>query len=94
MSKIYIIEVHESGAGLLIQEPSGFRFYSADPTFTSLDGCLFRSPSEAEKVATRIGGGSPKERTESPRGNRAGRPGAGDRTAAPAPVHADPHPQH
>jgi hypothetical protein len=56
MSKIYIIEVHEVGAGLVIQESGGFRFFAADPTFSSLDGCVFRSPSEAEKVATRIGG--------------------------------------
>ncbi len=84
MSKIYIIEVHESGAGLLIQEPSGFRFYSADPTFTSLDGCLFRSPGEAEKVATRIGGAGP----------RTGHPGATERPAAPAPAQSNPHSRH
>ncbi|MGA3190747.1 MAG: hypothetical protein ABSF22_26905 [Bryobacteraceae bacterium] len=74
MSKIYIIEVHELGAGLVVQEAAGFRFFSADPTFSSLDGCLFRSPSEAEKVATRIGSAGPKPST------------ASNRSAAPEPA--------
>jgi hypothetical protein len=60
MSKTYIIEVHRTAArsvaaGLVIQERGGFRFFAADEVFFSLDGCLFRSPSEAQKVATRIG---------------------------------------
>jgi hypothetical protein len=58
MSKSYIIEVRQAAnsatAGLVIQERGGFRFFAAGQAFTSLDGCLFRSPSEAEKVATRI----------------------------------------
>jgi hypothetical protein len=60
MSKTYIIEVHHAAssatAGLVVQERGGFRFFAADPAFASLEGCLFRSPSEAEKVATRIAG--------------------------------------
>jgi hypothetical protein len=82
MSKIYIIEVHEAGAGLVVQESSGFRFFSADPTFSSLDGCLFRSPSEAEKVATRIGGAGPKHAA------------ASDRSAAPEPAQSTPSSRH
>ena len=59
MSKTYIIEVHQGAAnsataGLVVQERGGFRFFAADRAFTSLEGCLFRSPGEAEKVATRI----------------------------------------
>jgi hypothetical protein len=90
MSKIYVIDVHETGGGLLIQESTGFRFFSADPTFSSLDGCLFRSPSEAEKVATRIGSASP---------TRPGRPApAPSDTSNPSEPHSlsegDLHVQH
>jgi hypothetical protein len=59
MPNSYIIEVHQArgnsvGAGIVVKERSGFRVFSAAPAFATLDGCLFRSPSEAEKVATRI----------------------------------------
>jgi hypothetical protein len=58
MSKTYVIEIDEAVnpqvAGHVVLERSGFRFASANRAFASLDGCLFRSPSEARKVAGRI----------------------------------------
>jgi hypothetical protein len=63
MSKTYVIEVRRAdanskAAGIVVKERSGFRFFAADAAFASLDQCVFRSPSEAEKVATRISGAS------------------------------------
>jgi hypothetical protein len=92
MSKTFIIEIRQSSAnsmtaGIVVQESRGFRFFAAGKAFASLDGCLFRSPSEAEKAATRISGAS----TERPRPR--------DRSVVPAvaPVLANPqhpHSQH
>ena len=51
MSDSYIIEVREAAAGIVVRDRGGFRFFSADPNFTALDGCLFRDPRAAETAA-------------------------------------------
>jgi hypothetical protein len=90
MSKTYIIEIHPAAAktvsaGIVVQERSGFRFFAADTAFASLDGCLFRSPSEAEKVATRISGA----------GTGTAQPRPSHRPVAPAAAHPQyPHAPH
>lgn len=51
MSNTYIIEVDSESAGIVVRDRAGFRFFSASRRFNSLEGKLFRSPREAERVA-------------------------------------------
>lgn len=50
----YAIESDGAGAGIVIRQQGGFRFYASDERFTSLDGKMFRSPQEAERAAQRL----------------------------------------
>lgn len=51
MSKAYIIEIYDRTAGIITADERGFRFFSSERTFDSLDGQQFRSPRHAERAA-------------------------------------------
>ncbi|GAB1716901.1 MAG: hypothetical protein NTAFB05_19430 [Nitrobacter sp.] len=51
MSNTYIIEVGSESAGIVVRDRAGFRFFSASPRFSSLEGKLFRSARDAERAA-------------------------------------------
>ncbi len=53
MSDTYIIEVHSDAVGLVVRDRGGFRFFSSEASFASMDGHLFRNPRAAEEAATR-----------------------------------------
>ena len=52
MSDTYIIEVYSDAVGL-VRDRGGFRFFSSETSFASLDGHLFPNPRAAEEAATR-----------------------------------------
>jgi hypothetical protein len=47
----YIIEVHSQPAGIVVREGRGYRFFSAHHVFDALEGQVFATPRQAEKVA-------------------------------------------
>ena len=51
MSQAYIIEVHDHTAGIVTKDARGFRFFSSERLFDSLEGREFRSAREAERAA-------------------------------------------
>jgi len=51
MSDSYIIEVSSQAAGIVVRDTAGFRFFAATHKFNALEGRLFRSAREAERVA-------------------------------------------
>jgi hypothetical protein len=51
MSKAYIIEVHNRTAGIVARGEGGFRFFSSERSFDSLEGRQFRSARDAERAA-------------------------------------------
>jgi len=51
MPNAYIIEVHNRTAGIVARDQRGFRFFSAERTFDSLEGREFRSARDAERAA-------------------------------------------
>jgi hypothetical protein len=51
MSKAYVIEVSNQTAGIVVGDERGFRFFSSERAFDSLDGQQFRSPRHAERAA-------------------------------------------
>jgi hypothetical protein len=51
MSKAFIIEVESRTAGIVAKDERGYRFFSAEHTFESLDGRQFRSARDAERAA-------------------------------------------
>jgi hypothetical protein len=51
MSNAYIIEIYDRTAGIITSDDRGFRFFSSERTFDSLDGQQFRSPRHAERAA-------------------------------------------
>jgi hypothetical protein len=51
MSKAYIIEVHNQTAGIVARDAQGFRFFSSERIFDSLEGRQFGSAREAERAA-------------------------------------------
>jgi hypothetical protein len=54
MSDTYIIEVSSEAAGIVVREKAGFRFFAATHRFNPLEGRIFSSAREAERVATRF----------------------------------------
>jgi hypothetical protein len=54
MSDTYIIEVSSEAAGIVVRDQAGFRFFASNHRFNSLDGRIFRSAREAERIATRF----------------------------------------
>ena len=53
MSDRFVIEIHEEAAGIVIRDRGGFRFFSADPDYSAIDGHLFRDVRAAELAARR-----------------------------------------
>jgi hypothetical protein len=51
MPKAYIIEVHNRTAGIVARDERGFRFFSSERAFDSLEGREFRSARDAERAA-------------------------------------------
>jgi hypothetical protein len=54
MSDSYIIEVSSQAAGIVVRDKAGFRFFAATHRFNPLEGRLFRSAREAERVARQL----------------------------------------
>ena len=54
MSKAYIIEVQNKTAGIVTSDERGFRFFSSERLFDSLEGRQFRSAREAERAARAV----------------------------------------
>ncbi|MGQ0684062.1 hypothetical protein [Bradyrhizobium sp.] len=51
MSQAYIIEIESRTAGIVAREERGFRFFSSERAFDSLEGRQFRSARDAERAA-------------------------------------------
>jgi hypothetical protein len=51
MPKAYVIEISDRTAGIITGDERGFRFFSSERAFDSLDGQQFRSPRHAERAA-------------------------------------------
>jgi hypothetical protein len=51
MPKAYVIEIRDRTAGIITGDECGFRFFSSERAFDSLDGREFRSPRHAERAA-------------------------------------------
>ncbi len=51
MPKAYIIEVQNKTAGIVARDAQGFRFFSSERMFDSLEGRQFRSARDAERAA-------------------------------------------
>ena len=51
MPKAYIIEVRNRTVGIVAGNERGFRFFSSERAFDSLDGHEFRSARDAERAA-------------------------------------------
>ncbi len=51
MPKAYVIEIADRTAGIITGDERGFRFFSSERAFDSLDGQHFRSPRHAERAA-------------------------------------------
>ena len=58
MSDVFIIEVDSQAAGIVVRNPGGYRFFAASHRFNQMEGQLFRNAREAERAATRLGGGA------------------------------------
>jgi hypothetical protein len=56
MPKAYIIEVHNRAAGIVVRDERGFRFFSAERAFDSLEGREFHSARDAERAAKALFG--------------------------------------
>jgi hypothetical protein len=54
MSDTYIIEVKSEAAGIVVRDKAGFRFFAANERFRQLEGKLFRSAREAERMAKQL----------------------------------------
>ncbi|HET8726311.1 MAG TPA: hypothetical protein VFO41_02265 [Alphaproteobacteria bacterium] len=50
----FAIEAGDTGAGVVIRQHGGYRFYASHELFTPLDGKLFRTPRDAERAADRL----------------------------------------
>jgi hypothetical protein len=51
MSTTFVIETADAGAGIVIRERSGFRFFAAVRQFAELDGQVFKTVRAAERAA-------------------------------------------
>lgn len=49
-SNAYIIEIYDRAAGIVTRDERGFRFFSSERLFDSLEGRQFRSAREAERA--------------------------------------------
>jgi hypothetical protein len=50
MSKAYVIEVFNQTAGIVVGDERGFRFFSSESAFDSLEGGHFGSARAAERA--------------------------------------------
>jgi hypothetical protein len=50
-SNAYVIEIQDRAAGIVTRDQRGFRFFSSERVFDSLEGRQFRSAREAERAA-------------------------------------------
>ncbi|MBR0723941.1 hypothetical protein [Bradyrhizobium manausense] len=50
----YIIEIQDRAAGIITRNERGFRFFSSERLFDSLEGRQFRSVREAERAALAV----------------------------------------
>lgn len=53
-SNAYIIEIQERAAGIVMRDERGFRFFSSERLFDSLEGRQFRSARDAERAARAV----------------------------------------
>jgi len=53
-SNAYIIEIQDRAAGIVTRDARGFRFFSSERVFDSLEGRQFRSAREAERAARAV----------------------------------------
>lgn len=53
-SNAYIIEIHDRAAGIVARDERGFRFFSSERLFDSLDGRQFGSAREAERAVRAV----------------------------------------
>ncbi|MFB6458718.1 hypothetical protein [Bradyrhizobium tunisiense] len=53
-SNAYIIEIHDRAAGIVARDQRGYRFFSSERLFDSLEGRQFRSAREAERAARTV----------------------------------------
>ena len=51
MSNAYIIEIEDRAAGIVAKDGHGYRFFSSERIFDSLEGRGFRSARDAERAA-------------------------------------------
>ena len=61
MSNAYIIEVRNRTAGIVAGDGQGFRFFSSERAFDSLEGRRFRSARHAERAARALVAGDRPE---------------------------------
>jgi hypothetical protein len=54
MSSAYVIEVSHRTAGIVVAEGQGFRFFSSEPAFDTLEGGHFGSARAAERAAKAV----------------------------------------
>jgi hypothetical protein len=54
MPKAFIIEIHDRAAGIVTRDGRGFRFFSSERLFDSLEGRQFGSAREAERAARAV----------------------------------------
>jgi len=54
MSATYVIESVETGAGIVIRERAGFRFFAAAKRYGRLDGQIFKTVGAAKRAVDRI----------------------------------------
>ena len=54
MSDTYIIEVSSQAAGIVVRDKSGFSYFAAKHKFNQIEGRIFRSAREAERIATKL----------------------------------------
>ncbi|WP_315828581.1 hypothetical protein [Bradyrhizobium sp. SZCCHNG3015] len=54
MPKAFIIEIHDRTAGIIARDARGFRFFSSERLFDSLEGRQFRSVRDAERAARAV----------------------------------------
>ncbi|MVT51043.1 hypothetical protein GPL17_11130 [Bradyrhizobium yuanmingense] len=53
-SNAFIIEIQDRAAGIITRDERGFRFFSSERLFDSLEGRQFRSAREAERAARAV----------------------------------------
>jgi len=63
MSHAFIIEIRNRTAGMVAGDGRGFRFFSSERAFDSLEGRHFRSVRHAERAASALVGAHKRAQT-------------------------------